>query len=188
MSRSPERVSTARGTSTRRPEGGPPAQYDCAVSEASTRVDGFVGIAGAYDLFVGYEGTYGRDFLLEHEPDLWEMLWGTVGLHPELRVRLIHGDSDGVIPLENSAGFEAVLAEAGYDVELVEFEGGHFPPGDLAVETVMELVAVASSRRLGCLRHGGDDQTTYAWRLLGLLRSPQRHTIRRSCCFPSRPE
>ena len=67
----------------------------------------------AYDVFVGYEGQYGRDFLLQHEPELWETLWGTVGLHPELRVRLIHGATDTTIPLENSVAFEAVLAEAG---------------------------------------------------------------------------
>ena len=118
--------------------GGPPAQYDCTASEASSRVDGFAGIAGAYDLFVGY----GRDFWPEREPDLWETLYGTVGLHPELRVRLIHGASDDVIPLENSAGFEAVLTEAGYDVELIEIAGGHFAAtDDLVVETVMELIA-----------------------------------------------
>ena len=121
--------------------GGPPAQYDCTASEASTRVDGFVGFAGNYDAYVGYEGKYGRDFLLEHEPELWEMLYGTVGLHPELGVRLMHGNSDGIIPLENSAAFEAVLAEAGYDVELVEFAGGHGAPPDLVVETVMELIS-----------------------------------------------
>ena len=125
--------------------GGPPAQWDCTAGGASTRVDGFVGVAGPYDNVVGYDGRsygspYGRDFLQEHEPDLWEMLWGTVGLHPELRVRLIHGASDGTIPLGSSAAFEAVLAEAGYDVELVEFEGGHSAPGDLVFDAVMELV------------------------------------------------
>ena len=121
--------------------GGPPAQYDCTFSEASTRVDGFVGVAGPFDLFVGYEGLYGRDHLLEHEPELWEMLWGTVGLHPELRVRLIHGEADNVVPLENSVAFEVVLAEAGYDVKLVEHAGGHFgASNDLKVETIMELV------------------------------------------------
>jgi pimeloyl-ACP methyl ester carboxylesterase len=120
--------------------GGPPAQYDCTFSEASTRVDGFVGIAGAYDMFVGYEGKYGRDFLQEHEPDLWKTLWGTVGLHPGLRVRLIHGESDSTIPFENSAAFETVLAEAGYDVELVEFPGGHNVPQPLLTETILALV------------------------------------------------
>jgi hypothetical protein len=125
--------------------GGPPSQYDCTVAEASTRVDGLVGVAGPYDNVVGYDGSsydspFARDFLQEHEPELWEMLWGTVGLHPELRVRLLHGDADGTIPLESSAVFEAVLAEAGYDVELVEFEGGHTVPPDLVIETVMELI------------------------------------------------
>lgn len=120
--------------------GGPPTRYDCAARDGSTRVDGFVGIAGPYDAVVGYEGKYGREHWLEHEPDAWEMLYGTVGSHPELRVRLLHGTSDGVIPLENSAAFETVLAEAGYDVELVEFDGGHTTPGDLAVEAVMELL------------------------------------------------
>jgi predicted esterase len=90
---------------------------------------------------VGYEGLYGRDHLLEHEPDLWETLWGTVGLHPELRVRLIHGESDSAIPLENSVAFEAVLDEAGYDVALIRFPGDHFDaPDDLVVETIIELV------------------------------------------------
>ncbi len=128
--------------------GGPPAQYDCTFSEASTRVDGFVGIAGAYDMFVGYEGLYGRDFLQEHQPDLWETLWGTVGLHPELRVRLIHGAADSIIPFENSVAFEAVLAEAGYDVELVELAGGHFAaPPDLVVETAIESSSSPSRRQ-----------------------------------------
>jgi hypothetical protein len=121
--------------------GGPPAQYDCTVSEGSTHVDGLVGVAGVYDAMVGYEGLYGRDFLQEHEPELWEMLWSTVGLHPELRVRLLHGDADTSPPPENSAAFETVLAEAGHDVELVEFEGGHDAPGDLMFDAVMELVS-----------------------------------------------
>ncbi len=125
--------------------GGPPAQWDCTVSEGSTRIDGFVGVAGPYDTVVGYDGRgydspFARDWLLEHEPDLWEMLWGTVGLHPELRVRLLHGDADSVIPFESSAAFEAVLVEAGYDVELVEFGGGHGAGGDLVFDAVMELV------------------------------------------------
>ena len=122
-------------------EGAPPAQYECTASEGSTRVDGLVGIAGTYDTYVGYEGLYGRDFLLEHEPELWEMLSGTVGLHPELHVRLLHGDADAAPPPENSAAFASVLAEAGYDVELVEFAGGHYPPPEPVDEAVMELVS-----------------------------------------------
>lgn len=58
-----------------------------------------------------------------------------------LRVRLLHGDSDQDLPFENSAIFETLLTEAGYDVDLVEFEGGHFVPSDLVVETILDLVA-----------------------------------------------
>ncbi len=121
--------------------GGPPAQYGCTASEASTRVDDFVGIGGPYDTFVGIEGLYGRDFLVEHDqPDLWQTLWATVGLHPELRVRLLHSDPDYTVPFEQSALFEALLVEAGYDVALTAFEGGHTVPQDLLTETVMGLV------------------------------------------------
>lgn len=121
--------------------GGLAARYDCTASEASTRVDGFVGIAGSYDAFVGYESRYGRDFMLEHDPDLWEVLYSTIGMHPELRVRLLHADPDPIIPYENSVGFENVLAEAGYDVELTEFDGGHSVPLELTVDTVMDLLS-----------------------------------------------
>ena len=125
--------------------GGPPAHYDCTVAEGSTRVDAVVGVAGAYDVLVGYDsssygGPYGRDFLLEHEPELWELLDGTVGLHPGLRVRLLHGHSDGTIPFENSVAFEALLAEAGYDVGLTGYQGGHGVPTDLTTEAMMGLL------------------------------------------------
>jgi acetyl esterase/lipase len=125
--------------------GGPPAQVECTAAEASTRIDGFVGVAGTYDLFVGYDSSayspYGRDFLLEHEPGLLAMLDGTVGLHPDLPMRLLHGDADEDIPFENSAVFETLLAAAGYDVELIEFEGDHdIVPTDLLTEAVLGLL------------------------------------------------
>ena len=121
--------------------GGPPLQYDCAVSDASTHIDGLVGAGGPYDNVVGYNGSsygspFARDFLLEHQPELWEMLWGTVGLHPELQVRLLHGDADGTIPFESSA----VFAEAGHDVQLLLFEGRHTIPSELLTKTVMGLI------------------------------------------------
>ncbi len=115
--------------------GGPPAEWDCAINEATTRVDGYVGINGGYDAVLGSELTAERD------PDLQEMLRRTVGLHPELEVRLIYGDADPRRPREASVAFETVLAEAGYDVEVVEFAGGHTAPHDLTAETVMEIAS-----------------------------------------------
>lgn len=123
--------------------GGPPQQLDCTLSDASTHVDALVGIGGGYDSHTGYEGLtpYGKAFHEQREPDHWAFLQGIIGLHPEVRVRLLHGDADGAIPFENSVIFETLLTEAGYEVELIEFEGGHFVPVDLVVETVMDLVA-----------------------------------------------
>ena len=115
--------------------GGPPAEWDCVVDDASTRVDGYVGIGGAYDT------VWGSEFPGKHDPDLWEMLRGTVGLHPELRLRLLHGDADVRRPLEVSVAFETVLAKAGYDVEVVVFAGGHTAPHDLIAETVVEVAS-----------------------------------------------
>jgi acetyl esterase/lipase len=119
--------------------GGPPRQVDCGVSQGSTHVDALVGIAGAYDGFVGIDGKYGREFMQEKDPDLWKMLYGCIGENPDLKVRLLHSETDSIIPYENSVEFEATLAEAGYDVKLIQFSGGHTAPLELTVQTVMNV-------------------------------------------------
>jgi acetyl esterase/lipase len=119
--------------------GGPPRQVDCEVSQGSTHVDALVGIAGAYDGFVGYDGKWGREFMQEKDPDLWKMLYGCIGENPDLKVRLLHSETDSTIPYENSVEFEATLAEAGYDVELTQFGGGHIAPLELTVQTIMSV-------------------------------------------------
>jgi acetyl esterase/lipase len=119
--------------------GGPPRQVDCEVSQGSTHVDALVGIAGPYDTFVGFDGRFGREFLQEEDPDLWKLFYGSIGENPDLRVRLLHSQTDSVVPYETSVGFEAALAEAGYDVKLIQFSGGHSPPLELTVQTVMEV-------------------------------------------------
>jgi predicted esterase len=110
------------------------------VSQGSTHVDALVGIAGPYDGFVGYDGKYGREFLQEEDPDLWKLFYGSIGENPDLKVRLLHSETDSTIPYENSVEFEATLAEAGYDVKLIQFSGGHNVPLELTVETVMDAV------------------------------------------------
>ena len=56
--------------------GGPPRQVDCEITDGSTHVDAIVGLGGTHDMFVGYEetGGYGRDFMQNRDPDLWEFL------------------------------------------------------------------------------------------------------------------
>ena len=119
--------------------GGPPRQVDCEITDGSTHVDAIVGLGGTYDMNVGYEELYGRDFMQKRDPDLWEFLYGSIGENPDLRVRLLHGETDTVVPYNVSVAFEVVLAEAGYDVRLIPFDGGHWEPGgsDLFVSTII---------------------------------------------------
>ena len=67
---------------------------------------------------------------------------GSIGENPDLRVRLLHGETDTVVQYEVSVAFEDVLAEAGYDVRLIPFDGGHWEPGgsDLFVTTIVEVL------------------------------------------------
>ncbi len=120
--------------------GGPSQQVDCEVKEGSAHVDAFVGIAGAYDAFVGYDGKYGREWLQAKDPEMWEMFYSSLGKNLDLKVRLLHGKNDSTIPFENSVEFDTVLAEAGYNTKLIQFDSGHSVPLELTVKTVMEVI------------------------------------------------
>lgn len=119
--------------------GGPPRQMECEVSQGSTDVDALIGAAGTYVASLGIDGEYGREFLQEKDFDLWKMLYSSIGENLDLKVRLLHSETDSVVPYENSVEFEAILAEAGYDVELIQFIGDHTPPLELTVKTVMDV-------------------------------------------------
>lgn len=123
--------------------GGPPRQIDCAATSGSTHVDGVIGVAGAYDFLVPiYEGLYGLSYQQEQDPEFQAFLASAIGRNPNLMVRLFHDPTDEWIPLENSTMFEEALAEAGYDVELVTFEGGHsYPPAEVIVPALLEVLS-----------------------------------------------
>jgi dipeptidyl aminopeptidase/acylaminoacyl peptidase len=67
------------------------------------------------------------------------MLYSSLGENLDLKVRLIHGKYDSIIPFETSVDFDTALAEAGYDTVLIPHEGHHEIPTELTVETVMEV-------------------------------------------------
>jgi len=122
-------------------EGGPPRQAECEVATGSTHVDALVGLAGGYDLFVpAYEGKYGRGYQQARNPEQGQFLASAVGLNPDLRIRLIHGTRDSMIPYENSPEFAEVLSEAGYDVQVIDFEGGHGVDSELTLSTILGLI------------------------------------------------
>jgi len=121
-------------------DGGPGREVECEVTSGSTEVDALVGMAGSYDMYVPiYDGKYGRTYQQQTYPELWAFLSGAIGANPDLHVRLVHGLSDTVIPVEESEGFAAALEDAGYDVELVIVEGGHTELPDTSVPMILDV-------------------------------------------------
>lgn len=120
--------------------GGPPRQFDCAVTDGSTDVDAVIGTAGTYDLTMPIiDGAFGRAYQQEHDPEMQEFLASAIGANQDLKVRLIHGTNDD-IPASMAEDFEAALRDAGYDVELITWPGEHeAAPTDIYLPTLMEL-------------------------------------------------
>jgi acetyl esterase/lipase len=90
---------------------------------------GLVGLAGPYDvsrfslLLASFFGTRYED-----DPTPWEAgsPFTHLGENPGLRVLLIHGDADQVVPVEMSRQFATALSDAGYQVDLEILAGaGH---------------------------------------------------------------
>jgi predicted esterase len=120
-----------------------PRVMECVVEEGSTHVDALVGVAGAYDAYVGYEGDYyGREFLQGRDMQAWELLYGALGLNPDVQVRLLHSRTDGLIPYENSELFVSELTAVDIAVELTEFDGGHSFPPEETVAAVLDILGV----------------------------------------------
>jgi len=124
-------------------EGGPASQVECEVTDGSTHVDALVGMNGAYEVFVPiYDGMFGRAYQQERDPELQEFLSSSIGANPDLKIRLIHAESDEEIPYTVSVEFAAALTDAGYDVgEVIAFDGDHhWVPPELATPNIMELI------------------------------------------------
>ena len=98
---------------------------DCAVGDR-VRVDRFVGLAGPYDhtlystVLAGYFGTK-----FEVDPAPWEAgsPYSYLSANPDLRMLLIHGDDDDLVPVQSSELFSEAAAAAGLDVTLEEIPG-----------------------------------------------------------------
>ena len=112
--------------------GEPARQADCVAGGGSAHVDGFVGIGGPYGRFDQLQGEM---------PDLWSVVSqsGHVGENPDLRLRLLHGKTDSMVPVEVSETFSEQLSTAGYDVELLRFDSGHKVPRELTLAVLGEL-------------------------------------------------
>lgn len=88
-------------------------------------VDGFVGLAGPYDVTRLAILTTLFGATLDEAPELWAE--GNpktyAGTGPDVPILLVHGTADQVVPLSFSTDLATELAQAGRDVELIELEG-----------------------------------------------------------------
>lgn len=128
---------------------------DCAVTEGSALLDGFVGYEGPYDWAVTAPPIPDLDllYLSEEDPDLLEAInpYSHIGGNGDLIVRLIHGDDTDTrwyeVPRAVSADFHQALSEAGYDVALTLLDGAsHIALANreteavaVTVQTVMQI-------------------------------------------------
>ena len=110
----------------------PPALVKCVASGGSAHVDAFVGIGGPYSR---------GEVLQKDDPQLWQMTnpYAHLGDNKNLRVRLLHGPFDSVVPIDSSIQFNDALQKAGYDSQFIKTESGHAVPFDLATAEVAKL-------------------------------------------------
>lgn len=122
---------------------------DCVVDSGSALPDAFVGIAGPYDsdlldpVLLVFFGTDRAE-----DPAPWEdgNPYTHIGSNPDLKVRLIQGELDLLVPAGFAVVFNDALGAAGYDVGLTLVEDGDHgsvvdpeDDGDLAVAAVLEV-------------------------------------------------
>ena len=98
---------------------------DCPVGGTAT-VDRFIGLAGPYDPTL-YQRVlpafFGTRF--ENDPGPWEAgsPYSYLGSNSAIEILLVHGGADELVPISSSRLFADALAEAGYEVELIEVAG-----------------------------------------------------------------
>jgi acetyl esterase/lipase len=132
---------------------------DCVASDGSALPDAVVAYEGPYEFATtNYGGVVDHTYLQQEDPELLEAIdpYSHIGRNPDLQVRLIHGDDWGAFwydtPLDESIELHQVLADAGYDVDLIVVEHAphsaltlpHSKAFALTVEQVMELARTSS--------------------------------------------
>jgi acetyl esterase/lipase len=119
---------------------------DCPI-EGSAVPARFVGLAGAYDvsrLTQFLPSFFGTRYEVDSAP--WEdgSAYFHLGENPELRVLLVHGTVDEVVPVDFSEDFGVALEAAGYAVEVEILDGVnhtdiHDP--DVVGDLITEMIA-----------------------------------------------
>ena len=114
---------------------------------AGSVVDRFVGLAGPYDptlyssVLTGYFGTR-----LEEDSRPWEAgsPYSYLEDNPRLKILLIHGTEDDLVPIRSSELLAEAAADAGLDVSLEELPGATHMDArnpNLVTDLIVEFVA-----------------------------------------------
>lgn len=116
---------------------GPRSRVDCVVDLSSASVDAFVGIGGGR--YADVESLK----LQETDPDLLQIVSPSsfFGQNLSMPIRLLHGERDKTARPESSRAFNEALHKAGYDSQIILFDGGHIVPPELTFEVVMGLTS-----------------------------------------------
>ena len=112
---------------------GPSQQVQCAVDGGSDQVNDLVMLSSSF---------YLPPEAKEKDPELWDFLNQIYppGINTDLRVRMIHGTKDNIVPYADAQSFYNTLKGGGYDIELEAVEGGgHGVYLDQIVETILRL-------------------------------------------------
>jgi acetyl esterase/lipase len=128
---------------------------DCSVETGSALPDALVGVAGPYDtdildplllIFYGTERSEDPTPWIDGNP------YTHLGANPDLKVRLVQGSLDLLVPAGFAVMFDQALDEAGYDVELTMIEDGNHrtvvdpeADGDQVVAAVLEVTGQDSA-------------------------------------------
>lgn len=139
--------------------GGHLAVWALSRPAAVVALAGGVSLAGAVNLLLGESENMGdgavTGFLggssVDH-PERYEAADPMLRIEPRLPVRIVHGDRDDVVPMNQSETYVAAAREAGQDAALAVISGDHMTvidPGDPAFATLVgaldEILARAGS-------------------------------------------
>lgn len=112
--------------------GGPPAQVACVEGDVPARVTAFIGIGGQYEYV---------ERLQNRDPEMWDIIspFQLIGRDPDLKVRLLAGKDDLQAVTDQSERLNQALSEAGYDTQLIRYDGKHEVPAELTIAEIHRI-------------------------------------------------
>lgn len=134
--------------------GGHLAVWALSRPEAVLPLAGAVSLAGALDLLLGEREDIGAGAVVgflgatsrEH-PERYAAADPVSRIVPRLPVRIVHGDRDDVVPMNQSEGYVAAARAAGQDVDLAVVGGDHMVVIDPEHEAFDALLAALEAIR-----------------------------------------